>query len=280
LGGKEGPFSGGVIGSRERVVMEGPSVPEDGILLEGRDVTLRFGGIEALNGLSFTIHPRRIVSIIGPNGAGKTTLLNTITGVHIPDRGEILFRGKTISGLKPHQITGLGISRTFQQTQLFSNLTVAENVMVGMHSRTNAGFLGGILHLPSERREELKIREEAEGLLNSFGLLARADWAASHIPIVEQRRLEIARALAGEPEVLLLDEPAAGLNIRETESMGDLIVGLREKGQTILLVEHNMHLVMGVSDWVIVLHHGSKIGEGRAEDVQKDKRVIDAYLGT
>jgi branched-chain amino acid transport system ATP-binding protein len=260
--------------------MEEPSAPGDGILLEGRDVTLRFGGIEALNGLSFTIRPRRIVSIIGPNGAGKTTLLNTITGVHIPDRGEILFREKAISGMKPHQITGLGISRTFQQTQLFSNLTVAENVMVGMHPRTNAGFLGGILHLPSERREELKIREKAESLLDSFGLLARADWVPSHIPIVEQRRLEIARALAGEPEVLLLDEPAAGLNIRETESMGDLIVSLREKGQTILLVEHNMHLVMGISDWVIVLHHGSKIGEGRAEDVQKDRRVIDAYLGT
>lgn len=252
----------------------------NGILLEGRDVTLRFGGIEALNGLSFSIRPRQIVSIIGPNGAGKTTLLNTITGVHIPDRGEILFRGKAISGLKPHQIAGLGITRTFQQTQLFSNLTVAENVMVGMHPRTNSGFLGGILHLPAERKEEQRIREKSENLLTSFGLLARAGWMASHISIVEQRRLEIARALAGEPEVLLLDEPAAGLNIRETESMGDLIVGLREEGQTVLLVEHNMHLVMGISDWVIVLHHGSMIGEGRAEDVQKDRRVIDAYLGT
>lgn len=253
---------------------------ENGTLLEGRGVTLRFGGIEALNGLSFSIRPRQIVSIIGPNGAGKTTLLNTITGVHIPDRGDILFRGKAISGLKPHQIAGLGISRTFQQTQLFSNLTVAENVMVGMHPRTNSGFLGGILHLPSERKEEQRIKEKAESLLTSFGLLARAGWMASHISIVEQRRLEIARALAGEPEVLLLDEPAAGLNIRETESMGDLIVGLREEGQTVLLVEHNMHLVMGISDWVIVLHHGSKIGEGRVEDVQKDRRVIDAYLGT
>jgi branched-chain amino acid transport system ATP-binding protein len=260
--------------------MKGPSVSGNGILLEGRDVTLRFGGIDALNSLSFSIRPRQIVSIIGPNGAGKTTLLNTITGVHIPDSGDILFKGKAISGLKPHQIAGLGITRTFQQTQLFLNLTVAENVMVGMHPRTNAGFLGGILHLRSERREELKIREEAESLLNSFGLMARAGWMASHISIVEQRRLEIARALAGEPEVLLLDEPAAGLNIRETESMGDLIVGLREKGQTVLLVEHNMHLVMGISDWVVVLHHGSKIGEGRAEDVQKDRRVIDAYLGT
>ena len=258
----------------------GSSGSGNGILLEGRNVTLRFGGIEALNGLSFTIRPRQIVSVIGPNGAGKTTLLNTITGLHIPDRGEIFFRGKVISGLKPHQIAGLGISRTFQQTQLFSNLTVAENIMVGMHPRTNAGFLGGILHLPAERREEQKIRDKAENLLNSFGLLARADWMASHIAIAEQRRLEIARALAGEPEVLLLDEPAAGLNIRETESMGDLIVGLREKGQTVLLVEHNMHLVMGISDWVVVLHHGSKIGEGRAEDVQKDRRVIDAYLGT
>jgi branched-chain amino acid transport system ATP-binding protein len=259
---------------------EEPPVLGDGAILEGRGVTLRFGGVEALNGLSFSIPPRQIVSIIGPNGAGKTTLLNTITGVHLPDSGEIFFRGKAISGLKPHQIATLGISRTFQQTQLFANLTVAENVMVGMHPRTSAGFLGGILHLPAERQEEQKIREKAEGLLNSFGLQARSDWMASHISIVEQRRLEIARALAGEPDALLLDEPAAGLNIRETEGMGDLIVGLREKGQTVLLVEHNMHLVMGISDWVIVLHHGSKIGEGRAEDVQKDRRVIDAYLGT
>ena len=258
---------------------EEPPVLGDGAILEGRGVTLRFGGVEALNGLSFSIPPRQIVSIIGPNGAGKTTLLNTITGVHFPDSGEILFRGKAISGLKPHQIATLGISRTFQQTQLFSNLTVAENVMVGMHPRTSAGFLGGILHLPAERQEEQKIREKAEGLLNAFGLQARSDWMASHLSIVEQRRLEIARALAGEPDALLLDEPAAGLNIRETEGMGDLIVGLREKGQTVLLVEHNMHLVMGISDWVIVLHHGSKIGEGRAEDVQKDRRVIDAYLG-
>ncbi len=252
----------------------------NGVILEGRALSLRFGGLEALNGLSFLIHSGQIVSVIGPNGAGKTTLLNTITGVHLPDGGEILFRGKAISGLKPHQIAALGITRTFQQTQLFSNLTVSENVMVGMHPRTSSGFLGGILHLPAERREERRIKEEAESLLDAFGLLPRATWMASHLSIVEQRRLEIARALAGEPEVLLLDEPAAGLNIRETEGMGDLIVGLKEKGQTVLLVEHNMHLVMGISDWVIVLHHGSKIGEGRAEDIQRDRRVIEAYLGT
>jgi branched-chain amino acid transport system ATP-binding protein len=252
----------------------------NGTLLEGQGVTLRFGGLEALDGLSFSIHPRQIVSIIGPNGAGKTTLLNAITGVHLPDRGEIIFKGEALCGLKPHQISVLGISRTFQQTQLFSNMTVVENVMVGMHPRTDAGFLGAILHLPAEREEERKIREKAEDLLTSFGLSDRLDWMASHVSIVEQKRLEIARALAGEPELLLLDEPAAGLNIRETEGMGDLILGLKEKGQTILLVEHNMHLVMGISDWVIVLHHGSKIGEGRPEDIQKDHRVIDAYLGT
>jgi branched-chain amino acid transport system ATP-binding protein len=184
---------------------EEPCRAGNGTLLEARGVTLRFGGLEALDGLSFAILPRQIVSMIGPNGAGKTTLLNTITGVHPPDRGEIFFKGEALCGLKPHQIAALGISRTFQQTQLFSNLTVAENVMVGMHPRTNAGFLGAIFHLPAERREERKIREKAEGLLTSFGLLERLDWMASHVSIVEQRRLEIARALAGEPELLLLD---------------------------------------------------------------------------
>ena len=251
----------------------------NGAILEARGLTLRFGGLEALNGLSFSINPRQIVSVIGPNGAGKTTLLNAITGVYRVDTGEILFKGKSLSGLKPYQISALGISRTFQQTQLFSNITVLENVMVGMHPRTKSGFLGGALHLPGERKEEKRIREKAETLLDFLGLLPKAGWMASHLSVVEQKRLEIARAMAGESDILLLDEPAAGLNIRETEAMGDLIIRLKERGQTIVLVEHNMHLVMGISDWLVVLHHGSKLGEGRPEEVQRDRRVIEAYLG-
>ena len=249
------------------------------VILEAKDLTLRFGGLEALNGLSFSIRPHQIASVIGPNGAGKTTLLNAITGVYKVDTGEVLFNGRSLSGLRPHQISALGISRTFQQTQLFSNLTVLENVMVGMHPRTTAGFLGGLLHLPGERKEEKKVREKAENLLDFFGLLPKAAWMASHISVVEQKRLEIARALASESDILLLDEPAAGLNIRETEAMGDLIISLKERGLTIVLVEHNMHLVMGISDWLVVLHHGSKLGEGRPEEIQRDRRVIEAYLG-
>ena len=248
-------------------------------ILEARNITLRFGGLEALNGLSFAVDPGRILSLIGPNGAGKTTLLNTITGVYSLDSGEILFQGRPISRLKTHQIATLGIHRTFQQSQLFHDLTVLENVMVGMHPLTKSGFLGGALHLPKERNEEGEIKGKAESLLDFMGLLSKASQSASQVSIADQRRLEIARAMAGDPELLLLDEPVAGLNIRETEAMGDLILKLKGRGQTVVLVEHNMHLVMGISDRLIVLHHGTKIGEGRPEEIQKDVGVIEAYLG-
>jgi len=249
-------------------------------ILEAQNITLRFGGLEALNGVSFSIAPNQIVGIIGPNGAGKTTLLNAITGVYALDSGEIFFQGIPLSGLKSFQITGLGINRTFQQVQLFSQMTVLENVMVGMHPRTKSGFLGGILHLPGERKEEKGIRKQAETLLEFFGLQAKANWLASHLSVGEQKRLELGRALASQPSLLFLDEPVAGLNIREMEEMGDLIIRLRENGQTVVLVEHNMHLVMGISDWVIVLNNGSKISEGRPEAMQRDSRVVEAYLGS
>jgi ABC-type branched-subunit amino acid transport system ATPase component len=248
-------------------------------ILKAQNITLRFGGLEALNDLSFSVDRHRIASVIGPNGAGKTTLLNAITGVYSPDSGQIFYRERPILHLKPHEIAALGIHRTFQHAQLFSRMTVLENVMVGMHPTTKRGFWAGVLHLPGERREERETREKAEGLLDFFGLLPKAGWMADRISIVDQRRLEIARAMAGDPDLILLDEPVAGLNIRETEALGDLIIRLKEKGRTIILVEHNMHLVMGISDRLIVLHHGSKIGEGRPEEIQKDDRVIEAYLG-
>ena len=263
-----------------RLKMMEKTLQEDNPILEIQNITLRFGGLEALQGLSLSIPPHQIVSVIGPNGAGKTTLLNAISGVYSLDSGEIYFRGMPISKLKPFQIAALGVNRTFQQAQLFSNMTVLENVMVGMHSRTQSGFWGGMFHLANERREEKKIRDQAQMLLNFFGLPAKADWPAGHISLAEQKRLEICRAMAGEPELLLLDEPVAGLNIRETEAMGDLIIQLKKTLRTIVLVEHNMHLVMGISDRLIVLHHGSRIGEGRPEEMQKDSRVVEAYLGT
>jgi branched-chain amino acid transport system ATP-binding protein len=248
-------------------------------VLEARKITVRFDGLEALSRLSFSIFPGRIVSIIGPNGAGKTTLLNAITGVYPLHAGGIFFHGKPIAALKPFQIAALGITRTFQHAQLFMNMTVLENVMVGLHPRTTSGFIKGMLRPPSERKEEVMIREKSHGILEGFGLLSKAGDMAGHICIYDQRRLEIARAMASRPKILLLDEPAAGLTIREMDEMANLILGLKEKGQTIILVEHNMRLVMAISDNLIVLHHGIKIGEGRPEDIQKNQQVIEAYLG-
>ena len=240
-----------------------------------------FGGLIALNNVSFSVDGGSISALIGPNGAGKTTLLNIISGIFPPDIGKISFSGTTISNLPATKIARAGISRTFQQVELFGDMTVLENVMVGRYSRTRSGFISSGLRLPFVRKEERETRDRSLGILDYIGLSSRKDELASNLPLGEQRILEIGRALATEPGLLLLDEPAAGLNIRETRSLGEMIVRLRdEKKITILLVEHDMDLVMRISDRIAVLNFGEVIAHGTPLEVQKNQAVIAAYLGT
>jgi branched-chain amino acid transport system ATP-binding protein len=240
-----------------------------------------FGGLIALNNVSFRVDGGSISALIGPNGAGKTTLLNIISGIFPPDIGKISFSGTTISDLPATKIARAGISRTFQQVELFGDMTVLENVMVGRYSRTRSGFISSGLRLPFVRKEERETRDKSLEILDYIGLSGRKDELASNLPLGEQRILEIGRALATEPGLLLLDEPAAGLNIRETRSLGEMIVRLRnEKKITILLVEHDMDLVMRISDRIAVLNFGEVIADGTPLEVQKNQAVISAYLGT
>lgn len=250
------------------------------MLLQLQNVVKKFGGVTASSNISFGVNEGEIFGIIGPNGAGKTTLFNLITGVYQVTTGDILFEGSTIEGKKPHQITTLGIARTFQNIRLFSQMTVLENVLVGHHDRLKSGLWASVFHTPGQKKEEKAARDEAMKLLQFVGLENDVERIASELPYGKQRKLEIARAMATEPKLLLLDEPAAGMNDSETAALGDLIRGLRDTFHvSIVLIEHDMKLMMKLCDRLVVVNFGEKLAEGTPQEIQGNKAVIEAYLG-
>jgi len=257
------------------------ATPSGDMILSARKVTMRFGGLIANHEVDFDIPRGGIVSLIGPNGAGKTTFFNQLTGLLTPTSGDIGFEGESIIGLAPNEIAALGIGRTFQNIRLFGNMTVLNNVMVGRHVRLKASWWASLLQLPHVRREEEETRQRARELLKLVGLPRRyeEDWA-KNLPYGDQRRLELARALASDPKLLLLDEPTAGMNPGETAQMTDLIKRLRDElNLTVLLIEHDMKVVMGISERITVLDHGELLAEGRPEEIRSNPAVIEAYLG-
>ena len=250
-------------------------------MLSVEDLSISFGGLDALSGLSLEVTEREIFALIGPNGAGKSTVFNVVTGLYRPSRGRVTFRGDDLLALAPHEIARRGVGRTFQNTEVFRQLTAIDNVLVGRHAHLRSGVLRGAFGLASVRREEAEARELARRLLARLGLAEVADTEAGSLPLGYQKRLELARALAAEPRLLLLDEPAGGLNPTETQTLMKLIQRLRdESGLTLLLVEHDMELVMGISDRVAVLDYGRKIAEGKPREIASDPAVVEAYLGS